>query len=302
MIMDRLHSMEVFAAVADSGSFAKAARLMRLSPPAVTRAIAALEARLGTRLFLRTTRSLRLTEAGGRFLSDTRRILQELREAEETAAGAHAAPRGVLHVTAPVLFGRIYVAPILRDFLDTYTLVSADMLFLDRVVNIVEEGMDVAIRIGDLPDSSLSAIRVGSVRRVVFGAPAYFEKHGLPGHPAELRKHRVISSETAASAIGWRFGQGDSEIVERLVPRMAVNNLDAVIESALSGWGVSRTLSYQVAPHVAEGRLRIVLTEFEPPPLPIHVVHQEGRRASAKLRAFVDFAVDRLRANPAIRE
>jgi DNA-binding transcriptional LysR family regulator len=299
MIMDRLHTMEVFAAVADSGSFAKAAKAMRLSPPAVTRAITALEDRLGTRLFLRTTRSVRLTEAGARFLTDTQRILQEIGEAEETAAGTHAAPRGVLHVTAPVLFGRIYVAPALRDYLDLHPAVSAATLFVDRVVNIVEEGMDVAIRIGDLPDSSLTAIRVGAVRRVLFGAPAYFERHGLPRHPAELAEHRIVAVEAGAGAIDWRFGDGD--IVVRVRPRMVVNNLDTAIESALCGWALARTLSYQVAPHVAEGRLRIILQEFEPKPLPIHVVHPEGRRASAKLRTFVDYIVDRLRADPALK-
>jgi DNA-binding transcriptional LysR family regulator len=302
MMMDRLHSMEVFAAVADSGSFAKAARAMRLSPPAVTRAITALEDRLGTRLFLRTTRSVRLTEAGRRFLADAQRILQEIREAEETAAGEHAAPHGVLHVTAPVLFGRIYVAPILREFLDLYPSVTADTLFLDRVVNIVDEGMDVAIQIGELPDSSLTAIRVGFVRRVVYGAPVYFAKFGAPQHPSALAGHRVISGETAAPVINWRFSDGGTDFAVRVTPKMFVNNLDTAIESAICGWGLSRTLSYQIAPQVAEGRLQIILEAFEPPPLPIHIVHQEGRRASAKLRAFIDFTVDRLRAHPAIRD
>jgi DNA-binding transcriptional LysR family regulator len=289
--------MEVFAAVAENGSFAKAARALHLSPPAVTRAIAALEDRLRTRLFLRTTRSVRLTEAGARFLADTQRILQEIGEAEETATGAHGAPRGILHVTAPVLFGRIYVAPLLRDYLDLYPAVTAHTLFVDRMVNIAEEGLDVAIRIGDLPDSSFTAIRVGAVRRVLFGAPAYFAKHGTPRSPADLADHKVISVESGASLFEWRFGQ---ETV-RVKPRMIVNNLDTAIESALSGWALARTLSYQVAPHVAEGKLQIVLQEFEPKPLPIHVVHQEGRRASAKLRSFVDFIVERLRANPAIK-
>ncbi len=295
--MDRLHTMEVFAAVAGSGSFAKAGKEMGLSPPAVTRAITALENRLGTRLFLRTTRSVRLTEAGMRFLADTQRILHEIGEAEEAAAGAHAAPRGILQVTAPVLFGRIYVAPVLRDFLDAYPLVTANTLFVDRVVNIIEEGLDVAIRIGELPNSSLTATRVGFVRRVLFAAPSYFAEHGTPRHPRELANHRVISSESAAQ---WRFGNADNAIPVRIRPLMVVNNLDTAIESALCGWAMARTLSYQIAPHVAEGRLQIVLRDFEPEPLPIHVVHHEGRRASAKLRTFVDFIVDRLRANAAL--
>lgn len=295
--MDRLHTMEVFAAVADSGSFAKAAKSLRLSPPAVTRAITALEDRLGARLFLRTTRSVRLTEAGTRFLADAQRILHEIGEAEEAAAGAYATPRGILRVTAPVLFGRIYVAPILRDFLDLYPSVTADSLFVDRVVNIVEEGLDVAIRIGDLPDSSLTAIRVGFVRRVVFGAPSYFEKHGTPHHPAELAGHHVISAESGQAVVTWRFYHAGADIRVPVRPVMFVNNLDVAIESALCGWAVARTLSYQVA----QDRLQIVLRDFEPNPLPIHVVHQEGRRTSAKLRAFVDFIVDRLRADAAIQ-
>ena len=299
--MDRLHTLEVFAAVADNGSFAKAARAMRLSPPAVTRAIAALEDRLGTRLFVRTTRSVRLTEAGARFLADTQRILQDLEEAEEAAAGAHATPKGVLYVTAPVLFGRIYVAPVLRDFLDRYPSVIANTLFVDRVVNIAEEGLDVAIRIGELPDSSLTAIRVGSVRRVLFASPSYIAKRGIPKHPRELASHRVVSSETAAPVTTWRFDHAEGAISVLIRPLMVLNNLDTAIESALCGWAMARTLSYQVAPHVADGSLQIVLSDFEPKPLPIHVVHQEGRRASAKLRAFVDFIVDRLRANAALR-
>ncbi len=290
--------MEVFAAVAESGSFAKAAQALRLSPPAVTRAVAALEDRLGTRLFLRTTRSVRLTDSGTRFLADTQRILHDIDEAEDTAAGAHSAPRGILRVTAPVLFGRIYVAPVLRDYLDSHPAVVADTMFVDRVVSIVEEDIDVAVRIGDLPDSSLTAIKVGAVRRVMFGAPAYFAEHGIPSHPDELAQHRIVSIESGTVA-DWRFGKGD--LVARVRPRMAVNNIDTAIESALCGWALARTLSYQVAPHVTEGRLRIVLADFEPKPLPVHVVHREGRRASAKLRSFVDFIVERLRANPAIR-
>jgi DNA-binding transcriptional LysR family regulator len=299
--MDRLHTMEVFTAVADSGSFAEAARNLRLSPPAVTRAISALEDRLGTRLFRRTTRTVRLTEAGARFLADTRRILHDIEEAEEAAAGAHTVPRGVLHVTAPVLFGRMYVAPILRDFLDLCPAITADILFVDRVVNIVEEGLDVAIRIGELPDSSLTAIRIGFVRRVLFGTPSYFARHGLPQHPSELAAHRLVSAETGTPIIDWQFENGGADIAVRVKPIMFVNNLDTAIESALCGWAMARTLSYQVAPHVAEGRLQIALPNFEPRPLPIHVVHQEGRRASAKLRSFVDFIVDRLRADPAIK-
>lgn len=299
--MDRLHTMKVFTAVADNGSFAKAARNLHLSPPAVTRAISALEDRLGTRLFRRTTRNVRLTEAGRRFLADARRILHDIEEAEENAAGAHTVPRGVLHVTAPVLFGRMYVAPILRDFLDLYPTVTADTLFVDRMVNIAEEGLDVAIRIGELPDSSMTAVRIGFVRRVLFGAPSYFAKYGFPNHPSELSGYRVISVETGAPVIEWQFEDGGTDLIARVKPIMFVNNIDTAIDSALCGWSLARALSYQIAQHVIEGRLQIALPNFEPRRLPVHVVHQEGRRASAKLRSFVDFIVDRLRADPAIR-
>lgn len=298
--MDRLHAMDVFAKVAESGSFAKAAKALNLSPPAVTRAINALEDRLGTRLLLRTTRTVRLNDAGNRFLADCRRILMEVQEAEEAAAGSHAAPRGLIHVTAPTLFGAIYVTPLLREFIDLYPHVLASTLFVDRVVNLMDEGMDVAIRIGELPDSSLTAVRVGFVRRVLFGAPRYFAKYGYPEHPGDLVNHRVVSGEAISPVLDWRFRKGEAIIDVRLKPLMFMNNLDPIIETALSGWALARSLSYQIAPHVEAGRLQTILRDFEPPPLPVHVVHHEGRRASAKVRAFVDFAAGRLRANPAI--
>ncbi len=300
--MDRLHTIEVFTAVAEGGSFAKAAKAMRLSPPAVTRAIMALEERLGTRLFVRTTRSVRLTEAGVRFLADSQRILHEIEEAEEAAAGLHAEPRGVLHVTAPVLFGRIYVAPVLRNFLDLHPKVTGSALFVDRVVNLMEEGLDVAVRIGDLPDSSLTAIRVGSVRRVVFASPDYFEKHGMPQHPSELAAHRIVAVESVVPILDWKFWNGGMPFTVRVRPLLFLNSVDAAIECALSGWAMARTLSYQVASYVQDGRLQLALESFEPNPLPVHVVHAEGRRASAKVRAFVDFAVARLRAHPGIHQ
>lgn len=297
--MDRLHMMEVFAAVADRGSFAKAARELALSPAAVTRAVTALEDRLGARLLLRTTRSVRLTEAGARFLADTHRILEDISEAEDAAAGTHAAPRGILNVTAPAIFGRMYITPLLRDWLDLHPGVSVHALFVDRIVSMTEEGIDVAIRIGDLPDSTLTAIKVGVVRRVVVGAPGYFARHGIPGHPGDLTSHFAVTVDNAAlRAVDWRFADG--LLGARIPSRLSVNTLDAAIDTALTGWALARILSYQVAPHVAAGTLQVVLQAFEPPPLPIHIVHQEGRRVSAKLRGFIDFAVERLRATPAI--
>ena len=298
--MDRFQSFQVFVRVAETASFAAAARGLGMSPPAVTRAVSALEERLGTRLLVRTTRSVRLTDSGTRFLEDCRRILGDLQEAENSAIGLHATPSGELRITAPVLFGRHFVTPILGDFLDRFPQVSATTLFIDRVVNLMDEGLDVAIRIGDLPDSALSAIRVGSVRRVVFAAPDYLKRYGTPRHPDDLADHRVVQSLALDTAPEWRFQVERKPYAVRLAPRVRMNTNDAVIALAEQGWGLSCLLSYQVAPHLMARRLQTVLTAFEPPPLPVHILHQEGRQVSAKVRAFVDFMVERLRADPVI--
>jgi len=298
--MDRFRSIQVFVQVADRGGFAAAARALAMSPPAVTRAVSALEDRIGTRLFHRTTRSVRLTESGGRFLLDCRQILLDLEEAEDAAVGVHAAPRGELRITAPVLFGRLFVTPILGDFLDQYPLVNCRTLFIDRSVNLMDESIDVAIRIGNLPDSSLIAVRAGTVRRIVFAAPQYLEKHGRPGHPADLASHRLIQSVAVERVPEWRFQDEGRALAVRIESRLRMNTNDAVIELVARGWGISRLLSYQIAPYLAAGRLQTLLDAYELPPLPIHVVHQEGRMVSTKVRTFVDYTVDRLRADPSI--
>lgn len=298
--MDRFQELNVFVSVSEFGGFAAAARALSMSPPAVTRSVAALEERIGTRLFVRTTRSVRLTESGQRLLDDAKRILADLEEAEEAAVGSHAAPRGELHITAPVLFGRKYVTPILGDFLDAYPLVTARTLFVDRVVNLMDEGLDVAIRIGDLPDSSLTAIRAGSVRRVVFAAPAYLKAHGRPAHPADLERHRLIQSVSIGASGHMQFQTDGKPLSQRISPRLRMNTNDAVIELVRRGWGVSQLLSYQIADLVEAGELEVVLKDHELPPWPVHVVHQEGRLVSARVRAFVDYFVDRLRSDPAL--
>jgi DNA-binding transcriptional LysR family regulator len=298
--MDRFHAIQTFVKVAECGGFAAAARDLAMSPPAVTRAVAMLEDRLGARLFIRTTRSVRLTEAGARFLEDGRRLLLDLEEAEEAAVGSHAAPRGDLRITAPVLFGRLFVTPILTGFLDQYPLVSCQTLFLDRMVNLIDEGLDAAIRIGELPDSSLTAMRVGSVRRTVFAAPAYIKSHGRPKRPEELKDHRLIQSLATGASQDWPFRENGKPLTIRAPSRLSMNTNDAVIEAALQGWGIARLLSYQIAPHIADGSLQTILDDFESPAMPIHIVHQEGRMVSAKVRAFVDFMAERLRADPAL--
>ncbi|MFY8096170.1 MAG: LysR family transcriptional regulator [Niveispirillum sp.] len=293
--MDRWQSMRIFVKVAETASFAEAARQLNLSAPAVTRAIAAMEDTIGARLFVRTTRSVKLTEGGGRYLEDCRRILSDIVEAEAAAAGAYATPTGTLSVTAPLLFGQMHLLPILMAYLDAYPSMAVRTLFLDRPVNIIDEGIDTAVRIGHLPDSGFTAVKVGSVRRVVCGSPAYLEKYGEPVTPADLRSHRIASSTSAWSSSDWRFG-GDQRVTVR--PVLQCNTNEAVISAALSGWGLTRVLHYQIGPALAAGTLRIVLADHEEERLPIHVLYPDGRHAPAKVRAFVDLAVDQLRANP----
>jgi len=298
-MMSRLHAMQVFVKVAETSGFAEAARQLNMSPPAVTRAVASLEDHIGVRLFTRTTRMVKLTEAGTRYFDDCRRILADVAEAEAAAAGSYAKPSGVLTVTASALFGQEYITPILAEYCDLHPEVNVRALFVDRITNMVDEGIDVGIRIGDLPDSSFSAIRVGAVRRVVCGAPAYFEQHGVPKHPSDLAKHKIIVSSASWASLDWRFGGAQKPVV-RIAPRLSFNTYGAVLQAAMLGWGLARPLSYQIGRALMDGDLQIVLSEFEDAPLPVHVVHPEGRRASAKVRAFVDLAVDRLRANRSI--
>lgn len=296
--MDRLDAMGVFVKVAESGGFAEAARRLSMSPPAVTRAIASLEEAIGARLLTRTTRLVKLTDVGARYLEDCRRILADVADATAAAGGSYARPTGLLTVTAPVLFGRIYVLPLLTDYLARQPTVEGRALFLDRVVNIIDEGVDVAVRIGALADSGHTAIRCGTVRRVVCASPAYVAAYGAPETPADLARHRIVAV-SHAGASEWRFGH-DRRTVVTLKPRLACNVNEAAISAAIDGWGVTRVLSYQVAEALRDGRLTALLEEFEPEPLPIHIVHVEGRGAAAKVRSFVDFAVDRLRSNALI--
>ncbi len=300
--MDRLQAMTTFVAVVDSGGFASAARKLDLSPPVVTRAVAELEERLGLRLLTRTTRVVRVTEAGARYAEDCRRILAEIEEAETAATGANAEPRGTLVLTAPVLFGHMYVTPVLASYLQRHPEVDAQCLFLDRMVNVVEEGVDVAVRIAVLPDSSLQAIRVGQVRPVLAASPAYLQAHGVPSRPEDLAHHTLFSPGSVAQPqVDWRFNDGGHALVQRVFRRMRTTSNDSAISAALAGLGITRLLSYQLAPHLATGSLVALLQDFEPGPIPINVLHHEGRRVTQKVRSFVDMAVEALRANPALR-
>ncbi|WP_295517525.1 LysR family transcriptional regulator [uncultured Pseudomonas sp.] len=293
--MDRWQAMRVFVKVAETESFARTARELHLSAPAVTRLVAALEELVGARLLVRTTRSVRPTEAGARYLQDCRRILADIGEAELAAAGHYAKPVGTLTITAPLLFGQLHVLPLLLDYLERYPQMRARTFFVDRPVNIVEEGMDVALRIGHLPDSGFTAIQVGRVRRVVCAAPAYLQAQGVPATPAALREHRILACQSAWASLEWRFAGGQRVMVD---PQLLCNTNEAAITAARSGQGLTRALHYQVAPALTEGELQIVLAEHEEAPLPIHLIYPEGRQAPAKVRAFIDLAVAALRDNP----
>lgn len=298
--MDRLHLMTVYVAVAEEEGFAAAARRLGMSPPAVTRAISALEDRLGVKLLQRTTRHVRVTEAGERYLDDARRVIAAADEADEAAVGINAQPRGHMTVTAPVLFGRMYVMPGIVDYLRQHPDTSVSALFLDRVVNMLEEGVDVGIRIGELSDSSYRALRVGHVRRVICAAPSYLKRHGIPQTPQDLKQHQVIVASSLSQNIEWRFVDQGEPLSVRIKPRLTVSSNDGAIEAASMGLGVTRLMSYQVAPLLAAGKLKVVLSEFESPRVPIHIIHREGRHASAKMRAFIDLMAERLRAEPSL--
>ncbi|HOY22061.1 MAG TPA: LysR family transcriptional regulator [Cellvibrio sp.] len=295
--MDRYTELQVFVGVAECEGFAAGARKLGVSPPVATRAVADLETRLGVKLLTRSTRHVRLTDAGKRYLDDAKRILAEIAEADEAATGINGEPSGHLAVTAPVLFGKLFVLPGVIDFLNRYPKMEVNALFLDRVVNLLEEGLDVGIRIGELADSSMRAIRVGSVKRVVCAAPNYLARAGTPKHPDELSQHTIITANGLNAGTEWKFADG---INTRVKPRLSFATNDAAIEAAITGFGITRLLSYQIAPHVTDGRLETVLSDFEQPNIPIHVIHREGRYASAKIRSFVDLMVDRLRADKAL--
>jgi len=292
--------MRAFVAVAEAEGFAPAARRLNISPPAVTRAVASLEEHLGVKLLNRTTRYVRATEAGLRYLDDARRILAEIEAADEAAAGVNAAPRGLLSVTAPVLFGRMFVMPGIVKYLEHYPGTEVNAVFLDRVVNLLEEGLDVGVRIGELPDSSMRALRVGSVRMVLCAAPQYLQKHGLPHQPEDLLDHTAILSTAGSNAFNWRFETASGTRPLRIKPRLTVTTNDAATAAAVEGFGITRLMSYQVAPQLASGELQILLENHEPPPRPVHIVHREGRHASTRVRAFVDLMADMLRADKAL--
>jgi DNA-binding transcriptional LysR family regulator len=290
--MDRLDAMQAFVAVADLRGFAPAARKLGLSPSAVTRLIAALEQRLGARLLQRTTRQVALTDVGTRYLERVRRILSDVEEAEGAAEGERTLPSGRLVVSAPVGFGRLHVSPVMSAYLKRYPEVSAELLLSDQIINLVEDGVDLAVRIGHLADSTLVARHVGEMRRIVVASPAYLKARGEPKTPTAVAAHDTIQFGALSASPDWRFVEDGREVRVACAPRFATNSADAAIQYAEADGGLTRVLFYQAADALKAGRLNIVLAKFEQKPLPIHLVYPTSRLLSAKVRAFIDLVAE----------
>lgn len=299
--MDKLQSMSIFVSVVEAGGFAKAARLLDLSPPVVTRAVADLEATVGVRLLTRNTRVVRVTEPGAAYAQECKSILAAVQNAEARALGEASSVKGGLRITAPVTFGQMYLTPILAEYLGTWPEADLTCFFLDRVVNLVEEGFDAAIRIGPLPDSSLIASKVGSVRRVLIASPAYLNARGCPQSTADLKNHSLISTAALGEEATWYFGSGEHRHNIVFRPRLRSSTVLGSMTAAIHGTGIAQLLSYQVADSVASGKLRIILENSEGSREPVNVVYAETRQRTFKLRSFVDLVVERLRDCPALR-
>jgi DNA-binding transcriptional LysR family regulator len=295
--LDRIDAMKVFVSAVDEGSLAGAGRRLGRSPAAVSRAIAFLEAHVGAELLHRTTRALKLSEAGERYVAACRRVLVDLEEADIAAGGERAAPRGVLTLTAPIITGEDLIRPVVDAFMNEYPAVSVRLQLTDRQENLIDEGIDVALRIAQLSDSSFVAIRLGEVRRVVAAAPAYLTRHPVINEPADLAKHQIVSM-THFGQNSWSFPPLKNSSVPRTVqftPRLIVNSIRAAVASAVEGNGVTRLFSYHIAEEISDGRLKILLDKDEHPPLPVHLLAPQGRFSVPKVRAFVDFAVPRFK-------
>lgn len=294
--MDRLDAMSMFAAIVDAGSLSAAGRRLDVPLATVSRKLSDLEAHLKTRLITRSTRRLVLTDAGRDYLAASRQILEQVDEAERAASGAYATARGGLVVAAPIVFGRLHAVPVIAAFLEHHPEVDVRLLLGDRNVNLLEEQVDLALRIGELPDSSLVATQVGEIRRVICASPAYLARFGTPATPADLGAHRCVTFEGLMPATAWSF-QGPKGM--QRVPvrsRLAVTTADAAIAAAVAGVGLTRVLSYQVAEALGSGQLVRVLADHEPKQVPVHLVYPGQGRLPMKTRAFLDFAAPALRA------
>lgn len=294
--MDRLESMSILVTVVEAGSLSAASRRLGTPLATVSRKVSELEVHLKTRLLNRSGRTLTLTDAGRHYVAACRRILEDVEEAERTATGEYSAPKGELIVTAPIVFGRLHVMPIVIDFLKAYPEIDIRLVLTDRIVNLLDEPVDLAVRIGDLPDSSLIASRVGSVRLVVCGSPAYFAARGIPRRPADLGAHDCITFDGLASPGAWTFRIRKAVVPVPIHSRLIVSTAETAVDAAISGLGITRVLSYQVANALQAGALASVLGEFDPAPWPVSLVFAERRLVPQKLRALLDFAAPRLKA------
>ena len=293
--MDKLSAMRAFVAAVDAGSLSAAARQVGLPLTTVSRRVSDLEAELSTRLLTRSSRRLTLTDAGNSYIDVCRRVLELLAEAEHVASGEYTTPKGQLTLTAPIVFGRLHVLPIVTEFLKAYPEIDIRLTLSDRTVSLIEDRIDAAVRIGSLSDSSLVALKVGAVRRVACASREYLAARGVPKMPADLSGHDCVTFEGLQSADAWLFPgkRGARPIAIR--SRLAVTTAEAAIDAAVAGLGITRLLSYQAAPALESGALVAVLRAFEPPPFPVHIVHAGDRRQPLKIRAFLDFAAPRLR-------
>jgi DNA-binding transcriptional LysR family regulator len=302
--LDRFEAMSMLLEVVDQGNLSAASRSLKVPLPTLSRKITELEVLLGTKLLTRTTRRIALTDAGVTYIEAARRILEQLEEAERQASGEFAMPKGELVMTAPVQFGRLHVLPVVADFLAAFPAINVRLVLSDRNIDLVEEHVDMAVRIGNLPDSAMVATRVGSVRRVVCGSPDLFAARGVPKEPADLLNLPCIGVEVLTPAAGWQFRKAGvaGTIDVAIVPRLSVTTTDAAAEAAIRGVGVTRLLHYQVAQAVASGALKLVLEDFEPEPAPIHLIHLSRGQMPLKMRHFLDFAAPRLRVSvPALQ-
>jgi DNA-binding transcriptional LysR family regulator len=288
--MDRFRAMQAFIRIVDGGSLSAAARALGVSLPAMVRTLSALEEHLGTRLLNRTTRRMSLTDAGQQYYERSRQILGELEDAELLVSSARRKPAGTLSLTAPVLYGKLKVVPVVAEYRTRFPEVAVRLLLLDRNVNLIEEGLDLAIRIGALADSSLVAVELARVRRVVCASPAYLRRRGVPKHPRELAKHACLSLSVVAPADQWHFREQGRELAVKLRPVFVSNSADAVIAMAEAGAGVGVALSYQVERQLAQRRLRLVLDEFSPPAVPVSALYPHGRLTAAKVREFLSLS------------
>ena len=296
--MDKFVAMNTFVRIVEKGSLTAAAAALDTSLPSVVRTLATLERDLGVRLLNRTTRRIHLTDDGAQYLDRCRTILSAMQDAEAALTSRRTEPHGRLAVTASVAFGRRYIAPIVSDFLRRYPLVSADLLFVDRIVNMVEEGIDVAVRIGQLADSTLIAVPVGKVRRVVCASPEYLQRRGTPRTPADVRAHSCVRHTGLALRGDWHFRVGRRMVTIPITAAISCNVIDSSLEACLSGLGLGMFLSYQTAPYRDAKKLRYVLEEFETEPIPVQVVYPQAKLVTSKVRAFVDECVSKLRQVP----